>query len=541
MKRLREKIIAEILDKGDDLEYVFPVIREYIPQRYSLDLDKQQARFNVFKKNMLKGVLDAKEIELTGNKIRDSLIDQIEIWFKPKEISIEEQLSKFPFSNRILQLLSVLNESIVDDVRLFFYCFVSPMYVNEEEIERVIYSLTQPEKKLINDVKNKVRKAAPDFFKSLLSQTKKEQSPADIRRLLRGFYLCWKTIKKLYPSQDFMEQGGSKIFVELFRYRKTGNNNKVFDLSHQTFTASDFTSLRLNGEVFDNCTFFDTDFSFSILENVSFLNVTFLNEEDESDFIPMEENFGTAKFFRTELTSCKFEGCSGQKVNFEHSMLKKCTFSASSNDSDKRRTDLSELLGNSSQWENCNLSGAVFSDSSFKNSRFEAIQVNEETTLFEVDFEGADLSNFNKDYKRADLVAKIFSKARSLYKAKLSHDVKKAIILAAESPDTLRQLLLDKISLKALRDKDEEDTISEEWHHENFPDMDYIKSYQSITERDLNARQILHDWLLKKINTLEDRLALYPSLPNLSKPELVFFLDNLQSEIEEIKERYAEK
>jgi uncharacterized protein YjbI with pentapeptide repeats len=164
-----------------------------------------------------------------------------------------------------------------------------------------------------------------------------------------------------------MEQSGSKIFVELFRYRKAGNNNKVFDLSHQTFTASDFTSLRLNGEVFEDCTFFDTDFSFSILENVSFRNVTFLNEEDEIDFMPSGENIGTAKFFRTELNSCKFEGCSGQKVNFEYSILNKCTFSPST-DSDKKNTDLSELLGNWSQWKNCDLSVSVRATTCFAPS-----------------------------------------------------------------------------------------------------------------------------------------------------------------------------
>lgn len=187
------------------------------------------------------------------------------------------------------------------------------------------------------------------------------------------------------------------------------------------------------------------------------------------------------------------------------------------------------------------LSEAILSNSSFKNSRFESILVNEETTLFEVDFEGADLYDFKDKGNSSELIANVLSKAKSLYKSKLSDDVKKTIILTAKSPNTLRQLLLDRMSLEALGDEEEyNEEISEEKHLENFPNIDYIKAYQSITKDSLETRKTLHDWLQKKISALEDRLALYPSLPELNRSELDIFLDSLIQEIDEMKKRHAQ-
>lgn len=436
----------------------------------------------------------------------------------------------------ILDQLVENGESL--DVLIFAF-IVKP--IREKDIKSLDpRRLNKKDKKIVEKQEVVISKLFLPFLKFLCTRVVNPLDSASIERSLHGFYLFWSFIKKLYPETNFLiNEDSTDEFVKMVRYYKANNSENTFDFSHQHFYLANFSDLKLHGDVFDNCYFYEVDFTSSQMHNASFIGTVFLSEEAYSDDSTHEEDYvDTGSFQEALIKDCDFSGVNAQGLNFSSARVINTTFKTKEDVfGAKKNSVLTSLSAAYSVWENCDFSDVDFSDSYFKKAKFRRVILSIDTNFFNVDFDSASLSFDTSSLDKA-AIGNMLSTVGTLYRCEIPTEIKASILLNVkdiEQQYVNKKLFLLRENFDAIADRMEEE-INEENYIDLFEDVDYLKEEEEITEKYYSAKEALYRLLNKKLEALSERVAFY-SLSELPETELEIFVNSLIQELDSFKKR----
>lgn len=364
-------------------------------------------------------------------KIRETLFVFLNKWFGSEGKG--GSISDFQVSNRVIQIIKTLYYcdpiEIMSNLNKAF--ITKPIRENDIKIFN-IDKLSVKDKDLVKDAKDVIKRLVYPFLSRLCLDI---DSPGDFRgapveRTLHAFYLFWHTIKKVYPETNFLDGLYTcELFVKLLRYDKANNNSRSYDCSHQQFYKAHFSGLIFKDDIFERCSFYAVDFSRSYLERINFKGAAFRSEEMyDNDELPLVEEAQTGIFKHAILRESDFSGALAPNLDFSEATISKCILSNLPVWGNTEGAGFSNMICHSSQWDQCDFSGADFSGSSFYGSNIKKLIINSETNFYDVDFKFCHLEFLSENEEELKMYKLTLAKCESLFNSDINPLLKELLL-----------------------------------------------------------------------------------------------------------------
>jgi uncharacterized protein YjbI with pentapeptide repeats len=393
-----------------------------------------------------------------------------------------------------------------------------------------------------------IKDYAPIFFDSLLNndslfvdnsltESKIENTasfPSSLEKILEGFYLFWSFLKKFFPAENLVDSiETSKVIVDLFRLDKILSPSKGYDFSHQHFFRPNFANLNLKSDSFEYCRLFEADFSYCIIENVSFRKAKFAQYQDEyteqeSDEFSSNENFineaFSGKFIKSNFQNTCFDGIISKNLNFSTSEGSHLYFQAA---------NLEGGIFSRCNWQEVDFTSAKLIDSDFSWAHIERLSISDVSSFRDAVFSDATIhfkwiKNDSDLDRQNQLRANLLSDVKTLYKTIIHERIKEIILL--QKGGVAGQKNINKALFYA---PDELDLDPIELKKREKKGYETINSIEIPIDEDLYLfTSSLKTTLNEQLEILNSRITFY-QLENLSK-----FIDNFRDLLLEAKEQW---